>query len=288
MRICLNQTMVRRLHLRFAVLAFVAALACAQCVHAQWWGGKRHRQAPEPPKAGKVAGNTFTFCTIRYESVRSEALGFGWSTDWPDSGYNFMLRLAELTTIKVNLDKSGEPVQTVVTLTDKALFDYPYAFMSDVGTAAFSKEEADNLRAYLLRGGFLHVDDFWGTPAWENWAYEIGQVLPPDEYPIRDIPLDDDIFHIVFNVKEVPQVPSIQYWRGTRDGTTSERGVDSAIPHFRGIRDKTGRLMVVMTHNTDLADGWEKEREEEEYFREFSVKKSYPLGINIVVYALTH
>ncbi len=92
----------------------------------------------------------------------------------------------------------------------------------------------------------------------------------------------------VFNVKEVPQVPSIQYWSGARNGTTSERGMESAEPHLRGIWDKNGRLMVVMSHNTDIADGWEKDRENEEYFREFSVKKSFPIGINIVVYALTH
>jgi len=160
--------------------------------------------------------------------------------------------------------------------------------MSDVGTAGFTKEEAKNLREYLLRGGFLHADDFWGERAWNNWAYEIEQILPPDEYPIRDIPLTHDIFHIVFDVNEVPQVPSIQYWSSTRDGTTSERGRETAEPHLRGIWDKDGRLMVVMSHNTDLADGWEQERKNEEYFREFSVKKSYPLGINIVVYALTH
>ena len=92
----------------------------------------------------------------------------------------------------------------------------------------------------------------------------------------------------MFDIKEVPQVPSIQWWTSPRGHTTSERGATTATPHLRGIWDKNGRLMVVMSHNTDIADGWEKESENEEYFREFSVKKSFPLGINIVVYALTH
>jgi hypothetical protein len=201
-----------------------------------------------------------------------------------------MIRLAELTTIAINRDENGEPHQEILSLTDPALFNYPIIFMSDVGTCGFSAEEATALRKYLLAGGFLHADDFWGETAWKNWVYEISQVLSPDEYPILDIPLTHDLFHIVFDVKEVPQVPSIQYWM-QGNGTTSERGAETAEPHFRGIFDKPengGRLMVLMTHNTDIADGWEKERENEEYFREFSVKKSYPIGINLVVYALTH
>ncbi len=152
------------------------------------------------------------------------------------------------------------------------------------GEADFEAEADDEPVAPLSE----RLDDFWGDLAWENWRKTIEQALPPKEYPIRDIPLSHDIFHIVFDVKEVPQVPSIQYWYSSRNGTTSERGAATREPHLRGIWDNNGRLMVIMSHNTDLADGWEQERENEEYFREFSVQKSYPLGINIVVYALTH
>ena len=265
-------------------------LATSQSATAQRWGGwgGRFRDIPGP-KLKDFPGKKFTFVTVQYSGNGwDEPLGFGWPTDYPDSGYNFMIRLAELTTIEINREENGEPRQEVIKLTDPAVFNYPLLFMSDVGTVGFSQEEITNLRKYLLRGGFLHADDFWGDRAWDNWSYEIGQVLPPEEYPIRDIPLSHDIFHIVFEVKEVPQVPSIQYWNGTRDGTTSERGAESQEAHLRGIWDKKGRLMVVMSHNTDIADGWEQEREDEEYFREFSVKKSYPIGINIVVYAMTH
>jgi hypothetical protein len=250
---------------------------------------QRYRRFPDPPKLSAFPGGKFTFCTLKYSNNGwDEPLGFGWSTDWPDSGHNFMLRLAELTTIEINRDENGEPHQEILALTDPALFNYPIVFMSDAGTCGFTPEEATALRKYLLAGGFIHVDDFWGETAWKNWVYEISQVLPADEYPIRDILLTHELFHIVFDVKELPQVPSIQYWSASRDGTTSERGEETKDPHFRGIWDKNGRLMMLMTHNTDIADGWEKERENEEYFREFSVKRSYPIGINLVVYALTH
>lgn len=274
--------------------SLLAGVVCDEASAQRWgndgWGrrGRRSRYAPKYPDRDIFPGNKFTFCTIEYRSVRREALGFGWSTDYPDSGYNFMLRLAELTTIEINRDENGEPHQVVLQLTDPELFKYPHIFMSDVGTASFTDAETEALRSYLLRGGFLHADDFWGDRAWLNFKYEMEHVLPPDEFPIFDIPLDHELFHIIFDVKEVPQVPSIQYWMRPGASETSERGAESAEPHIRGIVDKNGRLMVVMSHNTDIADGWEKEAENEEYFRKFSVKKSYPIGINIVVYAMTH
>ena len=232
---------------------------------------------------------SFMFCTIRYSNNGwNEPLGFGWSTDYPNAGFNLMKAIAEKTSIEIARDENGQPEQAVLGLTDAGLKDFPFIFMSDVGTVGFSKEEVISLRNYLLQGGFLYADDFWGEHAWNNWAFEIGQVLPPVEYPIRDIPLGHDVFHIVYDVEEVPQVPSIQYWRGTRDGTTSERGYETREPHLRGIWDNNGRLMVVMSHNTDIADGWVQERENKEYFQELSVKKSYPLGVNIVTYALRH
>lgn len=290
-----TRSIARRRRLILAIGLFAAGAVVVSSTgigYAQSWrGGWRGGQSgppPEPPALEEFPGPAFTFCTIEYNSVRSEALGFGWGTDYPDAGENFMIRLEELTTIKINKDRRGRPNQVVLRLTDESLSNYPYIFMSDVGTAEFDEGEVEALRSYLLRGGFLHVDDFWGDRAWNYWEYEIGRVLPPEIYPIEDIPMDDEIYHIVFDVKEVPQVPSIQYWERSGGMGTSERGTESAEPHFRGIRDETGRLMVVMSHNTDIADGWEKELASEEYFREFSVKKSYPLGINIVVYAMTH
>jgi hypothetical protein len=146
------------------------------------------------------------------------------------------------------------------------------------------------LRKYLLNGGFLMVDDFWGDDAWYNFCFEMERVFP-NRKPV-DIELDDpsNIFKIPFNLKEKPQIPNIgDALRGGPYGITWEdHGPGSRIPHYRAIYDNKGRIMVFICHNTDLGDGWEREGENEWYFHEFSEKKAYPLGINIVFYAMTH
>jgi hypothetical protein len=231
------------------------------------------------------SGRAFTFCRIAYRQVRSEALGQGWRTDYPDADRNLMLRLSQLTRTPIRTNSSGRPEHLIVEFTDEELFQCPFVFMSDVGTMAMNPEEAERLRQYLLRGGFLWVDDFWGDYAWDMWVREIAKALPPSEYPIEDITPDHEIFSALYQVYEVPQVPSIQFWR--RNAGTSERGAASAVPHLRGIVDSRGRVMVLMSHNTDIADGWEREGEDERFFFEFS-PRAYALGINIVLYALTH
>jgi hypothetical protein len=255
----------------------------------QWNGGRGfwNRVPPRFPSPEDLLARSFSFCRILYQSVRDEPLGHGWNTDYPDSDINFMQRFSELTTAHINRDGDGSPSHFVVTLTDDALFTYPFIFMSDVGTAGFTELEAERLRDYLLRGGVLYVDDFWGYAAWEHWVLEMAKVLPPDRYPIVDIPSDHPIFRTFFTVREVPQIPSIQFWRRSGGTETSERGSESDEIHFRGIFDEVGRLMVLMTHNTDIADGWEREGEDEEFFYRFSVR-AYPLGVNIAIYALTH
>jgi hypothetical protein len=239
--------------------------------------------------------NTFTFCRIQYSSAGYGRRGRGgesWDTDYPESDLNFSRRLAELTTISVNHTEDGRINHAIVRLDDPALFEYPFSYMLEVADMELTEPEREGLRSYLLRGGFLLVDDFWGQPAWENLAFEIAQVLPPEEYPFVDIPLDHELFHIVFDIKEVPQVPSVGgYSDWVNFGITYERRhqyYGDHHPHCRGIFDKRGRLMVVAMHNCDLGDGWEQEGDNIGYFRDFSVKKAYPMGINIVVYAMTH
>lgn len=230
--------------------------------------------------------NCFTFCRIQYDSISSRGWGRRkWKTDFPDSDYNFSLRLSQLTSIEVNRKPDGDIRHDIMRLDWPELRNYPFIYMIEVGSIALSEAERDGLKRYLLRGGFLMVDDFWGEEEWQNWVYEFEQVLPADEYPRFEIPLDHPIYHMVFDVKEVPQVPSIDNWRNT--GLTFER-YDAQTPHIWGVNDKEGRLMAVICHNTDLGDGWEREGENPDYFKEFSVKKAYPMGINIVVYAMTH
>jgi hypothetical protein len=198
-----------------------------------------------------------------------------------------MLRLSELTKTRVSFLAKDIPHAWLVRLTDEALFQCPYLVASDVGTMGLSQPEADRLREYLLKGGFLWVDDFWGNAAWAQWSSQIGRALPASEYVIEDVPLTDPIFHSMVEVQKVPQITSIRFWRASGGRSTSERGEESAVPHFRGIRDTHGRLMVVMTHNTDVADSWEREGEDPDFFYRFS-PDGYALGINVLLYAMTH
>lgn len=248
-----------------------------------WW----NRVPPKFPTEEELFERAFTFCRVLYESVRDEPLGHGWNTDYPDSDVNFMVRFSELTKTHVARDAEGFPNHVVVTLRDDSVFNYPFIFMSDVGTLGFTPDEAARLRDYLLRGGILYVDDFWGIRAFDHFSREMAKVLPQDEYPIVDVPLSHPIFSTFFTILEVPQIPSIQYWRRSGGSGTSERGLESDQAHFRGIFDEAGRLMVIMTHNTDIADGWEREGEDDEFFYRFSIR-AYPVGVNIVIYAMTH
>ncbi len=185
-----------------------------------------------------------------------------------------------MTSLKVN------PEGRVLGITDQALFDYPWVYIVEPGRLTFTEEEAQILRRYLLNGGFLVFDDFWGEREWSNFHDEIRKVFP-DREPV-DLPIEHPIFHCVFDLKEKPQVPNVNLGiRSQYTGITWERA-DAREPHYRAIFDDKGRMMVMICHNTDLGDGWEREGENEYYFHEFSEKKAFPLGINIVFYAMTH
>jgi hypothetical protein len=228
----------------------------------------------------------FTICRLQYRSVRSERDGSGWKTDYPYSEINLLIRLTQLTTASVSYDaEQKRPNTWVVKLTDAKLYDCPFLMASDVGTIGIKDEEAEPLREYLLKGGFLWVDDFWGSGAWNQWEQEISKVLPPEAYPIEDISAADVIMREMFNLAKVPQITNVTFWL-KNNGKTSEREEDSAEVHVRAIRDERRRIMVLMTHNTDVGDSFEREREDSEYSRLFS-PPSYALGINVLLYAMT-
>ena len=128
------------------------------------------------------------------------------------------------------------------------------------------------------------MDDFWGTQSWEQWSAEIHKVLP--EYPIFDVPADHPIRNVLFSINNVEQVSSINFWRRS-GGDTSERGADSPHADYRAIADGKGRIVVIMTHNTDIGDSMEREAEDPEFFAHFS-PGGYALVTNMVLYALTH
>jgi hypothetical protein len=266
----------------------LVALLGASAAYGQriWVGGGGFSRVPAKWARAVDFDGSFLYCRAYYTSVWGEGGGQGWRTDYPGADNNFSVRLAELTYVRVRFDDRRQPNHVVVRLTDPLLFRCPILFMEDVGTVEFSTAEATALREFFLKGGFLWVDDFWGSHAWNNWSAQIGRVLPPGEYPIFDIPDTHAIRRTLYDVPRVPQVPHISFWRGT-GGQTSERGADSLEVHFRGIQDAHERLMVLMTHNTDIADTWEREGENPDYFDTFS-PAGYALGVNAVIYALTH
>jgi len=222
---------------------------------------------------------SWQMCRLAYQ-------GRGWATDYPDADYNFSTRLGELTKTRVTRQTDGTPRPLIVRPADDTLFRCGFVMLWQAESLFFSPEDAARLRQYLLKGGFIWSDDSWGTYAWDNFAEEIGKVLPPSEYTFVDIPPDHTMFRMMYHVQKVPQIPGISFWFGTGGGT-SEQGTDSAEVHVRGIFDDHGRLMVLSTHNTDIADGWEREGVSPEYFHKFSVD-SYAVGINVAVYAVTH
>ncbi len=224
--------------------------------------------------------DVFTFVRIRYTSRSSSSgrtlSGGNWSTDYPDSELNFSYRLHQLTSMQVN------PNPIFLELTSPELLNYPFIYIVEPGRLVFSNSEVASLRRYLLNGGFLMIDDFWGKAEWDNIYFEMKRVFPERE-PV-ELTLQHPIFNCVFVLKEKPQIPSINV---ALTGKTYERE-DALTPHYLGIYDDKGRMMVIICRDTDLGDGWEREAENEWYFHEFSEKKAYPLGINIVFYAMTH
>ena len=267
---------------------FLGALLSPEDLNGQefYWRGEgwnRPLRDGLPVRSG-IVDRGFTFCRLQYTSVRREPAGMGWSTDYPRSDANFATRIEQLTTVRTARWEDGEPGHAVVRATDPEIYECPFLFASDVGTAGFSREESASLRDYLLKGGFLWVDDFWGERAWDHWEAQIREVLPEQE--ITEVTVEHPMLHALYRVSRIPQIPSIQQWNRMGRRGTSERGAESEIPDLRAIFDRDGRLLVLMSHDTDIADGWEREADDSEFFDSFS-PEAYAFGINVLVWAMT-
>ena len=229
---------------------------------------------------------SFQFCRIAFRQNRSGD-GGNWSVDYPRADINLSIRLAELTKTTVSFSGPEEPNHVVIRLTDPTLYQCGFIMMTEVGAAFLDTAEAEALRNYLLKGGFLWADDFWGEWAWQAWMEQIGKALPSSQFPPRDLPKEHPLFRALFDVGgAVPQIASIGFWLGS-GGSTSERYQESAVAHARGIFDERGRMIVLMTHNTDVGDSWEEEASHPQYFYEHSTR-GYAFGVNVLVYAMTH
>lgn len=247
-------------------------------------GGQRSVDRSDYPTWENKRGferDVFVFARVEYRSASNRGRGRGWDNDYPDCDWNFSVRLKQLTSLEV------DPDGAIVKLTDPTLFDYPFLYMSNVGNMMLNDTEVTELRKYLLNGGFLMADDFWAPAAWSHVRREMKRVFPNREP--RELSSDHKIFNLVYDLQGTPQVPSIrawlrghtfEYWHGDPQGDEG--------PHFWGYFDDNDRLVALFCHNNDIGDGWEREGENEEYFHLYSERVSYPLGINIIMYAMTH
>jgi hypothetical protein len=268
-----------------ALLLLVVAAAAAAQETSMWRGGWGRRFPPRFPTEASFDGR-FNFCRLMFTSAWREASGSGWNTDYPGADLNFPIRLAELTKAKISRQPSGESNHLVVRATDPFVYQCPFLLASDIGTVQFAPEEVVALRAYFDKGGFLWVDDFWGERAWQVWVDQVSRILPPGDFPILDVPPEHPLWRTVFEVKKLPQIPAISHWRRS-GGETSERGLETAVPDIKAIYDREGRIMVLITHDTDISDSWEREGEDPEFFYQFS-PNGYAFAINAVIYAMSH
>jgi hypothetical protein len=274
----------RSLSIGFLFAVLLATVASGQGRRRGFGGMGFRGPAPKMATPQDFDGN-FLFCRILFRNA-PDGDGDGWGVDYPRADINLTFRLSELTTTTVSRDPEDEFKHVVVRLSDPLLYHCPFVMMSEPGGAYFDEAEAAQLHNYLLKGGFLWVDDFWGEYAFSHWAGEIAKALPPERYSIADVPLEHALFHTLYDIRRILQVPSINFWG--RSGETSERGRDSAVPHVRAIMDRDdGRIMVLMTHNTDFGDAFEREGDDHRYFLQFA-PEGYAFGVNAIVYSMTH
>lgn len=231
-------------------------------------------------QAQELSSDDFTFVRVRY-GMGEYSMGFyaryggidSWQVDFPEAEEHFMRAVKHQTSLSTNRNA------TSFSLTDEELFDYAFAYVVEVGFMKLTVEEAKSLREWLLRGGFLFIDDFHGPREWQNFQLEFSRVLP--EYNIVDITPSHPIFHCYYDFDAFPVVPGLA---SLFRGALFEKGGKAA--HCRGIFDEQGRLMVLINHNVDLGDSWEHANDYR-YDPQFSVL-GYKLGINYLIYALTH
>ncbi len=233
--------------------------------------------------------DTFVFTRIIFKSAPGGPSWLGWINDYPDADLNLSARLALLTSMKT------DPDARVLKLTDPALTDHPFIFMSHPERMELRDDEASALRRYLLNGGALLVDDFWGDESWRHLERVMERVLPRSSW--TELGIEHPLFHCVFDLRgplSQLQVPTLQLWRRGYDPADPQsfpsvfRGRGSREFHVRAWLDEHHRISVLALHNSDTGDGWEREGEDEVYFHQFCENRAYPLAINAIFYLMTH
>lgn len=240
----------------------------------------------------EAPNDDFTFVRIRYPSStdgggfghRRRGGGGGWHVDYPGADMNISFRLQQMTSLRVN------PNSAIIEIEPEQMRHYPFIYMDEVGRIDLSEPQSKALRDYMLNGGFLMVDDFWGTEEWDVFYQAFKQIWPDRDFV--ELGLEHDIFHSVFDLKVKPMVPGMGVaTRAHRMGDTRYHEwfkPGSETVHYRAVYDDKKRMCMLVCWNTDNGDGWEEESSDPWYFREFSEKYAYPLAINIIYYAMTH
>lgn len=269
--------------LRTRSLAFLGGIAVigAVALAAAQEAPQRSAREPALQETVQVAprGHAFYFTRAVYSSGSRRGWGRGgwggtWSIDYPKADRQFLVGVQHLT----GIDAYG--LENPVSLDDPGLRRFPYLYALEVGGMRMTDEEVEGLRSYLMAGGFLVIDDFWGSWEWANFEHEIRRVLP--EYQIVDIPMDHPLLHAFYDIAELLQVPNVR--NGRRGGPYWEQ--DGYEPQLRGIFDESGRLIVAINWNTDLGDAWEWA--EDPWYPLDRSNFAYQLGINLIVYSMSH
>jgi hypothetical protein len=226
-----------------------------------------------PPAGAHPRAHEFYFTRgVYHSSADGDAWGPRWAIDYPEADRHFLVALRRLTGV------DAFDADNAVDLGAADLRDFPFVYVVEAGALQLDPRGRDALRDYLLAGGFLVVDDFWGTWAWDNLVAEMALLFP--DRALVDVPLDHPVFHSYYDIEELLQVPNV-----AQAGTGRTHEYDGYVPRTRGLFDDDGRLMVLVNWNTDLGDAWEW-ADDEAYPLRYS-NYAYRMGVNIVIYALS-
>jgi len=248
-------------------LSFKVVLAAAVMLATLGAAGDDLRGAPSWPT------DEFHFARMYYHGTGGGWRGSSFDTDYPEAEYHFTQGVSRLTRVNV-----GQQAR-ILEVTDDMIFDYPWLYAVEVGRWYLDDTEAARLREYLLRGGFLMTDDFHGSRQWANFVESMQRVFP--DRPIVEIPDDDEVKHVLYDLEDHIQIPGIA---ALRFGVTYEQ--DGVEPHWRGIYDDAGRLMVAINFNMDLGDAWEHANDA--FYPEPMTGLATRFAVNYVIYSMTH
>jgi hypothetical protein len=215
------------------------------------------------------------FARFHYDSGSENGFrGFQrWAADYPKSDRQFIMAVNRLTRVETR------PTEQVVDANSDDIFNWPWIFVEDAGYWSLSDAQAAKLREYLLRGGFLMLDDTHGDQEWNVLAEGMHRVFP--DHPIEDLTDQDQIFHVLYDLDDRIQIPGTRFiWGGRRYPR------DSSVPKWRGIRADKGRLVVAICHNSDVGDAWEWA--DSPRYPERPLSLAFRLGINYIIYGMTH